>query len=518
MDFTPIARYILSSRARRTQLWTDRIEQIQREQLNRLLRKAEKTEIGRQHGFSDILASADALEEYRREVPMVEYDDIRPMAMRMVEGEKDVLWPGQCTRFAQSSGTSGGKSKFVPITDDCLRLNHYPGTSDVVAHYIRMNPHSRIFSGKSLILGGSFANELNIRKDVKVGDLSATLIDRMPKLVDMVRVPEKRIALMEDWSEKLPALSAAAASSNITNISGVPSWFLTVLKEVCRIKGVDKISDVWPNLEVFFHGGIDFRPYRKEYEALTDGAKMHFMETYNASEGFFAFQNDFSDPGMLLILDGAVFYEFEPLDGGRPLTAWEVEVGKTYELLISASNGLWRYRLGDTVTVTSARPLKIRIAGRTRSFINAFGEEVMEDNANRAIEAACKATGAAIANYTAGPYYAHSNRRGHHQWLIEWNRLPDSMEKFSEVLDSTLQEVNSDYQAKRAHTIFLDPPEVITARKGLFDDWLASAGNRKLGGQRKVPRLSNNRLLLDQLLINNSQLSTLPPLTLHSLG
>lgn len=503
MDFTPIARHIFASRARRTERWAEETETIQREQLNWLLKRAADTEIGRKYGFKDILGSSDSAASYRQAIPTVAYDDIRPYAMRMVEGERDILWPGICRRFAQSSGTSGGKSKFVPITDDCLRRNHYPGTSDVVAHYLKMNPQSRIFSGKSLILGGSFANELNLKSNVKVGDLSATLIDRMPKLADMVRVPEKRIALMEDWSEKLPALSSAAAKANITNISGVPSWFLTVIKEVCRLKGTSKISDVWPNLEVFFHGGIDFRPYRKEYEALTDCQKMHFMETYNASEGFFAFQNDFEDPGMLLILDGSVFYEFEPLGGGKPIPAWEVKAGNTYELLISSSNGLWRYHLGDTVTVTSVRPLKIRIAGRTRSFINAFGEEVMEDNANRAIEAACEATGASIANYTAGPYYAHNNRRGHHQWLIEWNHEPESMERFKEVLDKTLQEVNSDYQAKRAHTIFLDPPEVITARKGLFDEWLANAGNHKLGGQRKVPRLSNNRQLLDNLLKMN---------------
>lgn len=350
MDFTPIVRPFFASRARRTRHWKGHVEQLQRRQLMWLLERAADTEIGRKYGFKDILRSPDPVAAYRRGVPTVSYDDIRPYAMRMVEGERDVLWPGRCTRFAQSSGTSGGKSKFVPITNDCLRRNHYPGTSDVVAHYLQMNPESRIFSGKSLILGGSFANELNLKSDVKVGDLSATLIDRMPKLADMVRVPEKRIALMEDWSEKLPALAEAAAKSNITNISGVPSWFLTVLKEVCRIKGVDKISDVWPNLEVFFHGGIDFRPYRKEYEALTDSSKMRFMETYNASEGFFAFQNDFADHSMLLILDGAVFYEFEPIVGGEPVPAWEVEEGKTYELLISSSNGLWRYHLGDTVT------------------------------------------------------------------------------------------------------------------------------------------------------------------------
>lgn len=504
MDFTPIARHIFASRARRTEKWEGHVEEIQKKQLLWLLDKAADTEIGRNYGFRDILNAADPVAAYKASVPTVAYDDIRPYAMRMVEGEKDVLWPGVCKRFAQSSGTSGGKSKFVPITTDCLRRNHYPGTSDVVAHYLKMNPQSHVFSGKSLILGGSFANELNLKGDVKVGDLSATLIDRMPKLANMVRVPEKRIALMENWSDKLPALAGAASKSNITNISGVPSWFLTVIKEVCKIKGADKISDVWPNLEVFFHGGIDFRPYRKEYEALTDPKKMHFMETYNASEGFFAFQNDFSDHSMLLILDGCVFYEFEPFGGGKPIPAWEVETGKTYELLISSSNGLWRYHLGDTVTVTSTDPVKIRIAGRTRSFINAFGEEVMEDNANRAIETACRATGASIANYTAGPYYAHNNRRGHHQWLIEWNEEPASMEKFREILDKTLQEVNSDYQAKRAHTIFLDPPEIITARPGLFDDWLSHAGNHKLGGQRKVPRLNNNRKLLDELLKLNA--------------
>lgn len=504
MDFTGIARIIFSGRAKRSNKWVGNTEEIQRRQLQWLLEKASATEVGRKYGFSDILRSKDIVSAYVREVPTVAYDEIRPLAMRMVEGEKDVLWPGRCVRFAQSSGTSGGKSKYIPITDDSLRRNHYPGTADVVAHYLRMNPGSRLFSGKSLILGGSFANELRLKPGVKVGDLSATLIDRMPRLADMMRVPEKRLALMEDWSMKLPALAKAAADSYITNISGVPSWFLTVLKEVCRIKGTEKVSDVWPGLEVFFHGGIDFRPYRKEYEALTDSGKMHFMETYNASEGFFAFQNDFSDPGMLLIIDGSVFYELEPLAGGAPIPLWEAVKGKTYELLISSSNGLWRYRLGDTVTVTDTDPVKIRIAGRTRSFINAFGEEVMEDNANRAIAAACEATGASIANYTAGPRYAADSRRGCHQWLIEWNQKPGDTQLFRDTLDNTLQQVNSDYQAKRAHTIFLDPPEIITARPGLFDEWLSLTGNHKLGGQKKVPRLSNNRDLLDKLLDMNS--------------
>lgn len=506
IDFTPLIRHPFLNLARRTDSWKHNSAKIQNEVLATLLRRAAKTEYGSYYAFPFILEGIKdgwLLENFQNILPIVGYEDIREHIMRMVKGEKDVLWPGRCWNFAQSSGTSGGKSKFIPVTSHSLARNHYRGAADTVAHYLRLVPESRLFSGKGFILGGSFANTLaEVPDEVKVGDLSATLIDKINPLANMVRIPDKETALMADWEEKLPALVKAAAGRNVTNISGVPSWFLTVITKIMEAKGADRISDVWPNLEVFFHGGISFEPYRETYTLLTDPAKMHFLETYNASEGFFAVQNDFDDNSMLLIIDRDVFYEFIPVEnpGERPLTIAEVEAGKVYELIISSSNGLWRYRLGDTVRVTSINPVKIKIAGRTRSFINAFGEELMEDNAEKAIAAACDKTGAAVLNYTAAPLYASEGKRGRHQWIVEWATPPADNGAFAISLDSELRKLNSDYDAKRAHTIFLDPPEVISAPKGLFDLWLRSEGNHKLGGQRKVPRLSNDRHIADRLL------------------
>ena len=434
----------------------------------------------------------------------MEYEDIREYVDRMMKGEKDVLWMGICRDFAQSSGTSGGRSKYIPITSDSLNGNHYRGGEDTVAHYLRMVPESRMFSGKGFILGGSFANSLTGNEYIhsNVGDLSATLINHINPLANFVRVPSKKVALMPDWESKLPALVKAAADKNITNISGVPSWFLTVLRKILEYKKVSVISEVWPNLEVFFHGGISFEPYRDEYRKITQGLDMHFMETYNASEGFFAVQNDFEDPSMLLIVDRDIFYEFIPVEGDdrEPRPIWEVEKDKVYELVISASNGLWRYRLGDTVRITDANPVKIKIAGRTRSFINAFGEELMEYNAESAIAEACDRCGANILNYTVAPRFSSGGKKGCHQWLIEWEKKPGDIKEFTEVLDRELRSVNSDYDAKRSHSIFLDLPEIVTARPGLFDLWLKTEGSHKLGGQRKVPRLQNDRAMIDKLL------------------
>lgn len=503
LDFTPIVRGGFTATAGRADSWASRGDELQLSQLRSLLRRGRDTLYGRENGFSDILRSANVYEAFRERVPLVGYEDIRPWVMRMIRGEKDVLWRGVCRDFAQSSGTSGGKSKYIPITSDSLRGNHYAGGSDCVGHYLRNVAGSRLFSGKSFILGGSFSNTLGIEGNgVRVGDLSATLIRRINPLVNLMRIPDKKTALMPDWEEKLPALVEASFNQDVTNISGVPSWFLTVIREVMKRRGVERISDAWPNLEVFFHGGISFEPYRDEYRRITDPAKMHFMETYNASEGFFAVQNDLSDPSMLLIIDRDVFYEFIPTDGTdlTPRTTSELEAGKVYEMVITASNGLWRYRIGDTVRVMSTSPVKIRIAGRTRSFINAFGEELMEDNAERAMAKACEATGSAILNYTAAPVYASGGKRGRHQWLIEWETPPADNEEFAKVLDAELRRLNSDYDAKRSHTIFLDPPEVVSAPAGLFDRWLKSAGSHKLGGQRKVVRLSNDRDIMERLL------------------
>lgn len=503
IDFTPFVRPRFLKRAKRIDSWPGNSEKIQVAVLKSLLGRAAATEYGKKYGFADISKSDDPYRAYTERVPLVEYEDIRPLVMRMINGEKDVLWRDVCRDFAQSSGTSGGKSKFIPITKDSLSGNHYRGAEDAVAHYLRNKPHSKVFSGKGFILGGSFSNTLGIAAGkVHVGDLSATLINRIGPYADFVRIPDKKTALLPDWDRKLPALVDAALKSDVTNISGVPSWFMTVLKRIIEKKGAKTIGEVWPNLEVFFHGGISFEPYREEYDAMTEGLDMTFVETYNASEGFFATQNSLDDHSLLLIIDRDIFFEFIPVEGDdkRPRPVWDLEKGVTYELVISASNGLWRYRVGDTVRVTSTDPVKIKIAGRTKSFINAFGEELMEDNAERAIAAACKRTGSHILNYTAAPVFAKKKRKGHHEWLIEWDDEPTDIKGFSMILDEELRKLNSDYDAKRKGSIFLAEPKIVTAKKGLFDRWLKSSGSGKLGGQRKVPRLCNNREIIDNLL------------------
>lgn len=476
-------------------------ESSQLAQLRYLADVCRHTGYGRSHGAGRAMTYAD----FAGRMPLTDYEDLRPMVMRMIAGERDLLWPGRVRRYAQSSGTTGGKSKYVPITDESLRRLHYRGAAAALSFYLRLHPESRIFSGKSFILGGSFASELHpADSKVRIGDLSASLIECISPLAELVRVPSRRVALMADWETKLPALVSATLKADVTNISGVPSWFLTVLKAVTAAAGAGTIHDVWPHLEVFFHGGIAFGPYRDEYRAITDPARMHYVETYNASEGFFAAQ-DTGDPdaGMLLLTDCGLFYEFVPADSAdtRPRPVWELERGRVYEMVITACNGLWRYRIGDTVRVTSTDPVRITVAGRTRSYINAFGEELMVYNADRALEQACSATGAMVADYTAAPVYARGRSHGHHQWLIEFDREPDDPARFARVLDEWLRRENSDYDAKRSKDIFLDGPEIVIARKNLFDDWLAATGRR--GGQRKVPRLSNDRELIDSLLKMN---------------
>lgn len=508
LNFTPLVKAYFMPRVRAARNWAGRVGPVQTAQLRHLLALARHTYFGQQYGFDAIRS----YEDFAARVPVADYEALRPMIMRMLAGENSVLWPGRCRRFAQSSGTSEGKSKYIPVTDHSLSLNHYLGGRDVVAHYLNLYPDSRIFSGKAFILGGSFANEVSAADNpagARVGDLSAHLIDAINPLVNLLRVPSRRIALMENWTQKLPRLVEASARENITNISGVPSWFMTVLRHVIEYAGADNIHDVWPNLEVFFHGGISFEPYREQYARLADPLRMRYLETYNASEGFFAVQTSRERRSMQLLLDAGVFFEFLPMDAdpsdqSAPLPAWEVEPGHTYALLISACNGLWRYSIGDTVTVQSTDPLEITIAGRTKHFINAFGEELMVHNADKALAMACEATGARVADYTAAPVYTTGSARGHHQWLIEWNTPPADPEAFADELDRCLCRVNSDYQAKRSGDIFLARLTVTTARKGLFDRWLASTG--KLGGQRKVPRLQNDRRLIEDMLRMNNEI------------
>lgn len=502
LDLTPIARHYFKGRmhlAGRYERREGGVERLQADTLRYLTGRLARTLYGREHGLA---ARATAV-QFARALPLVRYEDIRPLVMRMLQGERNVLWPGQIRTYAQSSGTSDGKSKYIPIGPESLRVNHYPGASDAVAMYLGNYPDSRLFSGKAFILGGSFATEVQHGPRVQVGDLSASLIQHINPVVNLLRVPSKRIALMADWRAKVPALVAASRGENITNLSGVPSWFLTVLKEVLRATGAPDVHRVWPSLEVFFHGGISMEPYREQYGAITAPGRLRYVENYNASEGFFAAQ-DLREPGqMLLLLDRGVFYEFIPmgrwhLDQPPTLTAAQVQAGHTYELVITAPNGLSRYRIGDTVTVTSTNPLRIRIAGRTKHYINAFGEEVMVHNSDQAVRRACLKCHCSVMNYTVAPVFANGTRKGRHQWLIEWNNAPANVAAFAAELDLCLQTENSDYQAKRSGGIFLDAPLITTAPQGLFDRWLLSTG--KLGGQRKIPRLSNDRRFIDSML------------------
>ena len=501
---TPFIRPLFASRLHAAATWRGRVEEVQRAELARMVSMARDTEWGRSHGFRKVRT----YEDYRQAVAtLTPYEELRPLVMRMIGGEANVLWPGVTRNFAQSSGTSDGRSKYIPVTAESFRRTHYRGARHSVAHYLDNVSGSRLFDGRAFILGGSFANELSLPAGVSVGDLSANLIARMPAMAEWIRVPKRRIALMADWTEKLPALvEASARRTDITNLSGVPSWFLTVLKGVLDHTGAETIHDVWPRLEVFFHGGIAFGPYREQYRRITDPKRMHYLENYNASEGFIAVQNDLSNPAMLMLLDAGQFFEFIPADEAlsanpRILAPWEVTKGETYALVLTAVNGLWRYPLGDTVTICDTDPLRITVAGRTKHYINAFGEELMVHNADAALTATCRRLDCDVANYTAAPVYAGSRSRGRHQWLIEFNRAPERLDEFARVLDEEVQRQNSDYQAKRSGGLFLDPLTVTVARRGLFDDWLASTG--KLGGQRKVPRLCNDRHFIDPMLQMN---------------
>ena len=501
MNETSLLNNIFKLRAKKIDKYATEAEAIQMRVLTELVQKAAGTEWGKEHRYSTIRS----YEDFARNVPVQDYESLKGYIDRMRHGESDVLWRGECRWFAKSSGTTNDKSKFIPVTADGLKTLHYTGGRDSVALYLRLNPKSRIFSGKSLILGGSHAPNYNLPKSL-VGDLSAILIENIMPLVNLVRVPEKKIALLSDFEEKMDKIARTTCNKNVTNIAGVPSWMMAVLKHMLDITGKKSVDELWPNLEVFFHGGVAFTPYREQYKQLIRSSNMHYLETYNASEGFFGIQNDFADPSMLLMIDYGVFYEFVPFEeldspSPRAVPLWEVEVGRNYAMLISTACGLWRYMIGDTVRFTSKNPYKFVITGRTKHFINVFGEELIVDNAEQGLAKACAETGAQIADYTAAPVYMDSDAQCRHQWLIEFSRRPESIEQFATILDTTLQQINSDYEAKRYKDITMQPLEVIPARANLFNDWLKSKG--KLGGQHKVPRLSNSRDYISEMLEMN---------------
>ncbi|MBR5593959.1 MAG: GH3 auxin-responsive promoter family protein [Bacteroidaceae bacterium] len=501
MNLTPFAKPLFNGRVKKIERYATATEAIQRDVLKRLVGEAVSTEWGIKHNYSDITQ----YEQFAKQVGVQDYETLKGYIDRMRRGERDVLWKGGCKWFAKSSGTTNDKSKFIPVTPTGLQNVHYKGGFDVVATYVANNPDSRILSGRALILGGSHSPNYNLHNSL-VGDLSAILIENCSPFVNMLRVPKKEIALLGDFEEKMDKIARSASVKNVTNLSGVPSWMMAVLKHLLDVTGKSSVDEVWPNLEVFFHGGVAFTPYRKQYHQLIRNSNMKYVETYNASEGFFGIQNDPLDPAMLLMIDYDTFYEFIPFeDIGSPsprvLPLWEVEVGKNYAMLISTSCGLWRYMIGDTVRFTSKDPYKIVISGRTKHYINAFGEELIVENAEKGLEKACSETGAKVLDYTAAPVFMDANAQCRHQWLIEFAEPPTSVETFAQILDTTLQQINSDYEAKRYKNKTMQQLELVVAREHLFSDWLKSKG--KLGGQHKVPRLSNSRQHIEELLEMN---------------
>ena len=472
-------------------------EILQRAVLDHLVQMAKDTEYGRNHAFTAVKGYDDFISH----VPVNTYEELKGDIDRMRQGETDILWPGRVKWYAKSSGTTNDKSKFIPVSAEGLKKIHYAGGWDTVAFYFRNNPKSKLFDGKGLILGGSHAPNYNM-KDSLVGDLSAILIENINPIANLARVPKKQTALLSDFEVKRERIAREAINKNVTNISGVPSWMLSVLTRIMEITGKKHLEEVWPNLEVFFHGGVAFTPYRKQYEELITSPGMHYMETYNASEGFFGIQDDPTDKSMSLMIDYGVFYEFIPMDGGDPVPLWVVEKGKNYAMVISTSCGLWRYEIGDTIQFTSTNPYKFIISGRTKHFINAFGEELIVDNAEQGLAYACEQTGAEVLEYTAAPVFMDANAKCRHQWLIEFSKHPQDLQQFSDLLDKRLQEINSDYEAKRYKDITLQHLEIVEAKPNLFNDWLKLRG--KLGGQHKVPRLSNSRDTIEQLLKLNA--------------
>lgn len=498
MSITSLAKLYFASRQKAVERYNTQAEELQMKVMQHLVQRAAQTEWGSIHHFDQIRS----YEDFSKSMAVNSYEELKGFIDRMRHGEKDILWPGQVRWYAKSSGTTNDKSKFIPVSKEGLQNIHYLGGKDVVALYLQQNPKSRIFDGNALILGGSHAPNYNVSNSL-VGDLSAVLIENINPLVNMVRVPKKATALLSDFEIKRDRIAHETLNKNVTNLSGVPSWMLSVLNRVMELSGKQYLDEVWPNLEVFFHGGVAFTPYREQYKKLIRKPDMHYMETYNASEGFFGIQSDPSDPAMELMIDYGVFYEFIPMDELEkenptvvPLSG--IEIGKNYAMVISTSCGLWRYLIGDTVKFTQKNPYKFIISGRTKHYINAFGEELIVDNAEKGLAKACSETGAQIQEYTAAPIFMDANAKCKHQWLIEFNKKPDSLEKFAHILDKTLQEINSDYEAKRYKDITLQHLELIEARPDLFNDWLKMKG--KLGGQHKVPRLSNSRTYIEELL------------------
>lgn len=474
--------------------------EVQNEVFEKLIGMGKTTEFGKDHNFSQMKAQA----HFREQVPLQTYEDVKPYIKRLQQGEQNLLWSTPINWFAKSSGTTSDKSKFIPVSREALEDCHYKAGKDLLALYNNNHPNNKVYNGKSLVLGGS--SQINeFRTDSYYGDLSAIIINNLPFWVEMKRVPDREIALMDKWEPKIEKMAQSVKDENVTNIAGVPSWTLVLMKRILELTGKKNIREVWPNLELYMHGGVSFEPYQKQFEKLIPDDRIKYYESYNASEGYFGIQDRAGANDMLLMLDYGIFYEFIPIENvhdehPQTISLKEVEVGKNYEMVISTNGGLWRYRLGDTVIFTSVFPFRIKVSGRTKHFINAFGEELIIDNADQAVMRANEICHCSIQDFTAAPVYMSDKAQGAHEWLIEFSQPPDNLEEFTRVLDAELKKVNSDYEAKRTGDLSLKMPIVRAVPQGTFYNWLKKKG--KLGGQHKVPRLSNDRKLVDEILLD----------------
>src|SRR3569833_2275880 len=496
--FNSVFTWFMKKRIHQIELFMKYPNEVQEEWFEQLISGSEISELCRKYHYKSI----ENLHEFKERVPIQNYDTLKPYIERMLKGEQNVLWPSSIRWFAKSSGTTSDRSKFIPVSEESLEECHFKGGKDMLTLYFDNRPTARIFTGKALTLGGSHQVS-QLSADTFFGDLSAVIMKNLPMWAEFYRTPHLDIALLENFEEKIEKMAQATKEVNVTSISGVPTWNILLFKRILEITGKSNLLEVWPNLELYFHGAVNFTPYREQFRQLIPDDDMHYLETYNASEGFFGLQDQPDSDDMLLMLDYGIFYEFLPLehlhdDNPKTLSLDEVELGKNYALIISTNAGLWRYMIGDTVRFSSLSPYRIQITGRTKHFINAFGEELIIDNAELALAEACSQTGAIIRDYTAAPVYFNGDECGAHEWIIEFEKKPAEFERFVDILDETLRRVNSDYDAKRFKDLALRRPIVHQAPSETFFNWMKEKG--KLGGQHKVPRLANNREYIDEIL------------------
>ncbi|MFD1628558.1 GH3 auxin-responsive promoter family protein [Pseudopedobacter beijingensis] len=490
--------WIMKKRMHQIELFMKYPDEVQEEWFHTLIHSAIGTEWGKKYEYRSI----ETIEQYRERVPIQTYETLKPYIEKMLKGEQNVLWPSEIKWFAKSSGTTSDRSKFIPVSQESLEECHFKGGKDMLAIYCNNQPEAKIFTGKSLVLGGS--HQINqLSPDSFYGDLSAVLIKNIPIWAELMRTPDMSIALMDNYEEKIERMARVTMNENVTNIVGVPTWTIVLAKRVLELTGKSNLLEVWPNLELYIHGAVNFEPYQEQFASLVPNPSMYYLETYNASEGFFGIQDHSTEKDLLLMLDYGIYYEFIPMEEidkeyPKALSLHEVELDKNYAIVISTNGGLWRYMIGDTVKFTSLNPHRIKITGRTKHFINAFGEEVIIDNAEKALTKACAETNALIQDYTACPIYFKGKDVGGHEWVIEFEKHPNEFDRFIDILDNTLREVNSDYDAKRFKDMALKRPTVHKAPQGTFYNWLKSKG--KLGGQHKVPRLANERKYVEEIL------------------